>query len=84
MMSNKSVSMSREEIDWVNEKAKTQSMSFSGAIGSIIRAHKQMDPEIRKQEALAQLRAAAIILWKDLEIPQEAIISWVRDATGGE
>ena len=82
--SNKTISLSYEEQIYVTELAKTQMMSFSAAAGAIIRAHRKMRPDIVKQEALKNLRAAAIVLWTDVGIPQEAVISWVREATGGE
>lgn len=83
MITNKSVSFSKESLDYIQEKAKNNQTNFSVSLGLIIQQHRKLNKEIEKQENLKQLRNSALQLWKEHEIPQEAIISWVRDVTGG-
>ena len=81
--SNKTISLTTEEQAYVTEKAQQKGMSFSAMTGQIIRQHKSFDKDLDRRETLNSLRSCAMKLWKDHEIPQEAIISWVRDCTGG-
>lgn len=81
--SNRSVTLTRDEQDWIEIVAQEKKQSFSGALGLIVRQNKQLRPDIKKQNALKSLRESAVVLWKDLEIPQEVILTWVADVTGG-
>lgn len=56
----------------------------SSKLDNLILEHRGLSPQIRKQEALEQLRQAASKLALEHEIEQEAIVSYVMAATGGE
>ena len=55
----------------------------SVALDRLIKDYKDLSPELRRQNALNKLREGAASLY-DLDTPQEAILAWVKQATGGE
>ena len=56
----------------------------SSILDNLILEHRGLSPQIRKQEALAQLRASASTLASDHDIDQRALVAYVIRATGGE
>ena len=58
--------------------------NLSAALDNLILEHRGLSPTIKKQKALGLLRQAALELAQDHDIAQEAIVSYVIEATGGE
>jgi len=82
-MSGKSVFFDNESQLWISELSEKRSKSFSKTLQQIVKEHKKSFPEQEKQKQLRRLRGAASILFNEYEIPQEALISWVVEASGG-
>ena len=78
MSNGKSVSLSKEAIHWVE----TNGSNFSKTLDKVILQHRDVYSDIKKQEALDQLRAAAVFLAQNANIKPDAIVAWVRDVVG--
>lgn len=74
---NKTVSLSQEAIRWVEK----QGENFSKCTDKIILEHRGVYSKIKRQEALDGLRAAAVFLAQNEDVPQEAIVAWVKAVT---
>ena len=83
LSSVKSVSLTQKEIEYIQEKSKMQRMSFSAAVGFIVKQHQTLNLDIQEKQARDELRNAATKLWAEFKIPQEEIIALVRYVTGG-
>jgi len=85
MNTNRSVSFDDEAMDLVRAQMRAnRTDSFSFMVCKMIKERAGMDSIIIKQKALLELRASSMRLFDECDVPQEAILSWVRDVTGGE
>ena len=71
-----SISLSQEAISFVNSLGKK---NFSVGVEEIIQSYQKLEPNHARTEAVRALRASAQKLKTD-GCPQEAILSWARDA----
>ncbi len=80
-MPTKTFNLSIQALSYLGEiKGKNE----SAVLDNLILEHRGLSPAIKKQEALTQLREAASKLAIEHELTQEAIVSYVMTATGGE
>jgi len=77
----KSISFLESTLAQVEKMAAEKKQPTSSIVGQLLLSAIKLDPEIRKQEFLEQLRAGARGL-NDLGISSEAIISWTKAAVG--
>ena len=82
-MSGKSVFFDGVSQAWILEVSEKRGKGFSAALQQIVKEHKQSYPDQEKQKQLRRLRESAAILFKEFEVPQEALISWVVEVSGG-
>lgn len=79
--SGKSLTLSNETIKWIDEVRGGN--NFSETVESILASVRNEQPDFKRMKFLRELRQSAAILYTECNLPQEAIISFVIEVTGG-
>jgi len=79
----RTISFDNELFQWLEKTSAEKGITLSALVHQIVQKYRKILPEIKKQEELRKFREAAGVLFNECEIPQEALISWLVEVSGG-